>query len=257
MNYVVYDNTFEGLLTAIFEIYDRKISQPFICNEEFEIQQLFSSKIFVANANEKSERVWKKIVAIVGQEKARSLWKAWLSELPEIENLILNVVKYILSSNEDVFSDFTNPDILKLQQTLKMIGREKHRMEAFVRFELTKDNIYVASIEPDFNVIPLLIKHFESRYADQKWLIYDIKREYGIFYNLEKTEFIDFEPESNSFEIDKSALGEKEVLYQILWKDYFTSTNIKARKNTKLHIRHVPKRYWKYLTEKKSGIRDS
>ncbi|RZK75384.1 MAG: DUF4130 domain-containing protein, partial [Pedobacter sp.] len=23
-----------------------------------------------------------------------------------------------------------------------------------------------------------------------------------------------------------------------------------SRKNTKLHVRHVPKRYWKYLTEK-------
>jgi hypothetical protein len=28
-------------------------------------------------------------------------------------------------------------------------------------------------------------------------------------------------------------------------------TNIKERKNDKLHVQHVPKRYWKYLTEKK------
>ncbi|RZL34744.1 MAG: DUF4130 domain-containing protein, partial [Pedobacter sp.] len=45
-------------------------------------------------------------------------------------------------------------------------------------------------------------------------------------------------------------LNEKEELYTHLWKDYFKSTNIESRKNTKLHVQHVPKRYWKYLTEK-------
>ena len=39
-----------------------------------------------------------------------------------------------------------------------------------------------------------------------------------------------------------------------MWKDYFDSTNIKERKNMKLHIRHVPKRYWKYLSEKQPNL---
>ena len=249
MTYLVYDSTFEGLLSAIFEIYDRKIVQAYICKPELEIPDLFSSKIQVAQSEEKSERVWKKIISIIGKEKAKNIWKVWLSELPDIENLVYRVVKYILFSQADVLSDYTNADILKLHQTLKMIGREKHRMEAFVRFELTKDAIYYATIEPDFNVLPLIIKHFESRYADQKWLIYDTKRDYGIYYDLNSTEFVDFPEEKNA--LSPESLDEKENNYQVLWQDYFSSTNIKARKNTKLHLRHVPKRYWKYLTEKK------
>jgi probable DNA metabolism protein len=47
-----------------------------------------------------------------------------------------------------------------------------------------------------------------------------------------------------------AAFGEDESAYQYLWKNYFTSVNIVSRKNTKLHLRHIPKRYWKYLTEK-------
>ncbi|MBC7389204.1 MAG: TIGR03915 family putative DNA repair protein [Opitutaceae bacterium] len=249
MTYLVYDATFEGLLSAIFEIYDRKIEQAFICKPEFETPDLFSSKIQVFQNEEKSDRVWKKIILIIGSDKAKNIWKVWLSELPDIENLIFRVIKYILASQADVLSDFTNADILKLQQTLKMIGREKHRMEAFVRFELTKDAIYYATIEPDFNVLPLIIKHFESRYADQKWLIYDTKRDYGIYYDLNSTEFVDFPEEKDALKPD--SLDEKENNYQVLWQDYFSSTNIKARKNTKLHLRHIPKRYWKYLTEKK------
>ena len=43
---------------------------------------------------------------------------------------------------------------------------------------------------------------------------------------------------------------EDELVFQTLWRDYFKSTNIKSRKNMRLHIQHVPKRYWKYLSEK-------
>ena len=43
---------------------------------------------------------------------------------------------------------------------------------------------------------------------------------------------------------------EQEDLYQSLWQTYFDHVNIKARKNMKLHIQHMPKRYWKYLVEK-------
>ena len=45
-------------------------------------------------------------------------------------------------------------------------------------------------------------------------------------------------------------LDAQEALYDQLWKDYFKSTNIVERRNIKLHLQHVPKRYWKYLTEK-------
>jgi probable DNA metabolism protein len=46
-------------------------------------------------------------------------------------------------------------------------------------------------------------------------------------------------------------MEEKEVEYQVLWKSYFDSVNIKERKNPKLHLQHVPRRYWKYLSEKR------
>ncbi|MFN8364013.1 MAG: DUF4130 domain-containing protein [Cloacibacterium normanense] len=62
-------------------------------------------------------------------------------------------------------------------------------MLAFVRFELLQDEVYFAKIEPDFNVLPLIRKHFKERYADQKWMIFDLKRHYGIFYDLKEVQF--------------------------------------------------------------------
>jgi probable DNA metabolism protein len=151
--------------------------------------------------------------------------------------------------------DYGTPAVRYVSDTAQKVHREKHRMEAFVRFQKTADDLFFSVVEPDFNVLPLIIRHFSERYADQKWLIYDKKRKYGIYYDMSKTSFvqIDMETPIGNAELG-SVLNESEHAYQQLWRDYFNSTNIKARKNMKLHIRHMPLRYWKYLTEKMPEI---
>lgn len=119
-------------------------------------------------------------------------------------------------------------------------------MEAFVCFELSCDGIYYAVIEPDFNVLPLIIKHFKARYADQKWVIFDQKRHYGMYYDGSDMQII-----SEAALAPRGTPHAAEVAFQRLWQIYFRHTNIQERKNNKLHLQHVPMRYWKYLSEKK------
>ena len=171
-----------------------------------------------------------------------------------MENIILSYIQYVFRSSSTIEHDYSHPAVLTITETAVKVGREKHRMEAFVRFQLTKDNLYYATIQPDFNVLPLILNHFEKRYADQRWMIYDIRRRYGIYYDLTTTEFVEMnflDGLDNGKNIDV-AIAEGETLYQQLWQQYFSSVNIAARKNMKLHIQHMPKRYWKFLTEKKS-----
>ncbi len=148
--------------------------------------------------------------------------------------------------------DYSNSAVLTIVQIAKNVYREKHRMEAFVRFQLTEDNLYYAIIEPDFNVLPLIKKHFYDRYADQCWMIYDTRRKYGLYYDKEKVMSVsmNFDAETNGGKSIRNIYNEKEELYQKLWQQYFSSVNIAARKNMKLHIQHMPKRYWRFLTEK-------
>ncbi len=249
MVYLVYDGTFEGFFSAVFEVYERKLKLAQIFRDNAQIPSLFAEKIEVGTNNEKTLRVIRKIEKLAGKEGIELLWKCFLSEIEGIENNILNAIKYLLQAGKDVFADYGDPDVLVLRQTEKKIRRERHRMTAFVRFQLGKDELFYALIEPDFDVLPLLISHFQGRYSDQRWLIYDLKRKYGIYYDLNEVRFVATEanPPASSALLE---LQEEEILYQLLWQDYFKSTNIKARKNMKLHLQHVPKRYWKYLTEK-------
>ena len=170
-----------------------------------------------------------------------------------VEDVLCQVIDYAVKNpTVNVMKDFSNPYVLETSKLTKSVGREKHRMEAFIRFEELQDGIYFAKIDPDFDVLTLIIGHFKNRYQDQKWLIYDLRRKYGVFYDLSTIEIV-------SMDLDIKTLNDKtnqvfsdtEIDYQKLWWEYFDHTNIKERKNIKLHIQHVPKRYWKYLTEKK------
>lgn len=247
-----YDGTFDGFLTCVFHVYELKLSNVTFQRKEHVQESLFGSTIEVITDLEKADRVWKGIKSKTSARGSSRLYCAFLSEQAQIESLVLDYIQQAFKSALLIDSDFSDETVLKVSQIAKSVGREKHRMEAFVRFKLTTDGIYFANIEPDFDVLPLISKHFKSRYADQKWIIYDLKRHYGLYYDLERVEVMqlalpdDFDPTKTKTDF----FTRSEIEFQTLWQDYFESTNIASRKNMKLHVQHVPKRYWKYLSEK-------
>lgn len=250
MTTLIYDGSFKGWLTAVFEIYEYKFRDAGIQSPMHYQDELLHQKHMVVTDESKSARVWKKLGEKVSRPAMRRLYQSFLSEEKNIENIMLQFVQYALKSSVTVEYDFGNSAVLKIQQQAKMVHREKHRMEAFVRFQLTGDKLFYAIVQPDFNVLPLIQKHFRERYADQRWLIYDGRRKYGIYYDLNDVNEVKIDFSEQSPEHVSAVYDEKEPMYQELWQHYFESINIRARKNTRLHIQHMPKRYWKYLTEK-------
>ncbi len=248
---LIYDGTFDGFLCSVFIIYEQKIMSPVIRKESQTNNQLFTITEKVITEELKAQRVWHGFRKKTTRNEQRDFFKVFLSEIKGVENTLLSYMQTIFKKKLNKNIDFSNKDILKISQVARMVGREKHRMEAFVRFQLTKDQIYFSNIAPDFNVLPLIIHHFKDRYADQKWIIYDTRRKYGIYYDLQTVEVITFENlKGITATTRKNAYADDEVSFQKLWNTYFKNVTIKSRKNTKLHLQHIPKRYWRYLTEK-------
>ncbi len=246
----VFDGSLEGLLTAVFEYFERKPNQVVLKTENTFQPDAFTESLFIQNDRIKADRVWAGLQQKLSKEWMRKFYCAYLSEQAAIFESIFHFAVYIFQNPAGAEKNYGNPYVLAVAQTARSVEREKHRMEAFIRFQHTMDNIFYCGIDPDFNVIPLIVKHFKDRYADQEWIIYDLKRHYGIYYDLYKVEEITIALSSPNAKQQAHQLNDKEELYANLWSTYFKSTNIASRKNTKLHIRHVPKRYWKYLTEK-------
>jgi probable DNA metabolism protein len=257
MHTLIYDGTFDGFLSAVFDVYYYK----------FEAPQLVTGKRFNGNIFEKvhtvhtnqahSARVWTGLQKRLSPDALQQVQQTFLSQLPGIEAVLLQYLQYAFSTPTSIETNFGNAAVLMVHQTAKKVQREKHRMEAFVRFQQTADNLYYAIIEPDYDVLPLLTKHFQDRYADQRWLIWDNKRRYGIYYDLQTVTVvtISFEAETNNGKDISIVYDAKEELYQQLWQQYFKSVNIPARKNTRLHLQHMPMRYWKYLPEKGGAMK--
>ncbi len=247
----IFDETLEGLLTAVFEWFERKPGGVILKTHKSFQPSIFESSLTIINTRDKADRVWKGLNLKLEKDWMRRVYCTYLADHPENYNSLFHFICYIFSHPAGAEKDYGNPLVLAVAQIAKKVEREKHRMEAFIRFQHTTDDIFYCGIDPDFNVLPLIANHFKNRYADQKWIIYDLKRHYGLFYDLYKVEEISIDASLTSLKHPTSnILNEKEELYVNLWKDYFKSTNIESRKNTKLHVQHVPKRYWKYLTEK-------
>jgi probable DNA metabolism protein len=79
-----------------------------------------------------------------------------------------------------------------------------------------------------------------------------VKRNYGYYYDLKTVTEITLEMKENFLngKLDERLMAEDEKLFQELWKGYFSSMTIKERINPKLHRQNLPRRFWKYLTEK-------
>jgi len=250
----IFDGSFTGLLTAVYEFYALK-HREVILYTSGEYQPVFSAASHeIRSDREKAGRVWKGLKKLLGEESCLNFSTVYLSEDTDAFRHMFYYACYIFDKGADRQLDYGNSHVMAVAHYARKVSRERHRMKAFVRFRKALNGLYFAVITPDFNVLPLISDHFKNRYADQKWLIYDKRRQYGLYYDLAgvcevRPEFADDTPDGDAGN-PGLVLDEAEELYTALWQDYFKSTCITERKNLKLHLRHVPRRYWKYLPEK-------
>lgn len=253
MNYI-FDGTFNGFLCCVFEYFEYKDTDVHLQIERDGVAQadMFSQSKEIITDEAKAKRVQTGLQKRIGPSAAMDFFRVFLSEDRKAWAASFHIICQLFSGQGDIFRNYGDDEILYFSQTLRKVSRERHRMKAFVRFSKSSDGLFFALIEPDFNVLPLIADFFTERYADQRWLIYDVKRKYGLLYdkvNVREVKLAPGEKEALSAEA-VIILDEKDEHVQQLWKRYYQSTNIEARRNIKLHLQHVPRRYWKYLVEK-------
>jgi probable DNA metabolism protein len=248
-----FDQTFEGLLTLVFESYRLRLFPDMIMGSGENQYFLFCDPIFITTEEEKAGRVWTKIIEKTSQTNANRIFIAFHSELPDTPKLIYDYIRLMTDSKQSIETDFTLSPVLEITRLFNKVARETARIRMFTRFQQTAENSYYASVMPEYDVLPLVISHFTDRFADQEWIIYDLKRNYGFYYNLTETERISFEnlPVSQvNGQLYESFQNPVEKQFQKHWKKYFDSICIEERKNYKLHRQLLPKRFWRFLPEK-------
>ncbi|MDH6304418.1 putative DNA metabolism protein [Parabacteroides sp. PF5-5] len=247
-----YDKTFEGLLTCIFDAYSRKVFPQKLVGEG-EPSPLFTEEEHgVITETTKSSRVWKALEKKLPKEACSMLMHVWLSELPESDDLLFRYIRKVIDSPHNVSTNFTDDDVLEVHKIAKKVSKERLNLIQFVRFQKAADDMFFAPVSPIFNSLPLTMNYFTDRFADQKWLIYDIRRRYGFYYDLKTAQEVSLDDDTHllSGKLDEELMAKDEKLFQKMWKSYFQALTIKERFNPRLQRQHMPRRYWKFLPEK-------
>jgi probable DNA metabolism protein len=248
-----YDHSFEGFLTLVFDCFEHKLFPEKILRSSLQQPYLFPSEYTVVADEQKARRVWTGLHKRISATSCQMLYYAFLSEENSIENKLLSYIRKAFELKRNNEYNFGDETVLAISKISTKVSHEANRIKMFVRFQKTGDDMYFASFDPQYNVLPLVTEHFENRFADQQWIIYDTRRNYGFYYNLNKTSEINFIESPANREngaINAEAMAADEQEFQNLWKNYFSNLCIKERINPKLHVKLLPKRYWKYLIEK-------
>lgn len=271
MQVYVFDNTLDGLLTAVFDSFFLH-QQPEMLLAEGEQLPLFADEPHVVVTDSgKAARVWKGLEKHLSVEGLRMIAVSWLSEERTLNqplfNFICKVFRKKVGDNPSAATDYlslernaSDADVLAVRNSCRRVLHEQLRMKQFIRFQKAKDGTYLSVVSPDHNVLSLITHHFQDRFNDQPWLIYDAKRHYGYYYDGSAAPIhITFEDESavpfdlTNGKLDDEVLSENDKIFQDLWRTYFKAICIKERMNPKKQLNDMPRRYWKYMTEKNSS----
>jgi probable DNA metabolism protein len=257
MQVYVFDNTLDGLLTAVFDSFFRKQQDVTLLAEGEQLPLFADEPHRVVTDGEKAERVWKGLEKQLSKDGLHMVTISWLSEERTLNQPLFNFIcKVFRLKIKGLEHNASDPDVLEVRNTCRRVLHEQLRMKQFIRFQKAKDGTYLAVVSPDHNVLPIIIDHFQDRFNDQPWLIYDAKRHYGFYYDGKTVIRITFENETTvPFNLDNGKLNEEvlsndDQLLQDLWRTYFKAICIKERMNPRKQLSDMPRRYWKYMTEK-------
>ena len=258
MTVYVFDHTLDGLLTAVFDSFFLHQQPEFLLAEGEQLPLFAEEPHRVVTDSEKAERVWKGLEKHLSKDGLRMITVSWLSEERALNQPLFNFICKVF--RREPFDSYernaSDPDVLEVRNTCRRVLHEQLRMKQFIRFQKAKDGTYLAVVSPDHNVLPLIIDHFQDRFNDQPWLIYDAKRHYGYYYDGAAAPIhITFEDEAavpfnlSNGKLDADVLSENDQIFQQLWRTYFKAICIKERMNPRKQLQDMPRRYWKYMTE--------
>lgn len=238
---LVYDKSFEGFLSLVYEVYYEKLKPTKITNQQPHTLLLEEIKhIFTDEKN--ATKVLQAIKKSFPKKSFELILNTFMCDTKEFE---MNLLKYIIQGfkNKNELFNINNEEVFYLQNLQKELFRSVHKMTGFTRFQELEDNTLYAKIETKFNMVYFLGKHFNKRLNNQKYIIHDINRKIAFIKNE------DFLGVQNISSYEEPKLSKNEEKFEKLWKTFFDSIAIQTRENKKCQQNMVPLLYRTYMTE--------
>lgn len=258
MTVFLIEHNLDSVLSAVFDAFSLHLQPQALLGADDQLP-LFTDQIHkVTTTPEKAQRVWTGLEKKLSPLGLRMITLSYQSEIHELDYHLFCFICKVFNYKGKLSLDhnFSDTDLLYIRNCCHKVTHEALRMKQFIRFQKAQDGTYLAVVFPDHNVIPLVIDHFQDRFNDQPWLIFDSKRRYGYYYNGSESQVVTFPDDQelpfslSDGKMREDIMDENEKIFQNLWKTYFKAICIKERMNPRKQLNDMPRRYWKYMTEK-------
>ena len=244
----LYDDTLEGLLSAVFLAYERhEVPLDVVPSERFE-PRLGQSAIAVETDFARAERVRRGVVRICGRRAFTAIMRASTCDDPDTGTIIYRFVRYAMARpsnrhSHPILDELTTPEVVDLHRLEKHAINECEKMRQFVRFSHLENGIWFARVNPNASVVPLVMGHFTGRFNDQPFIIYDEAHEIAGVYDGFTWELV----RGQAANVPEATARDRQI--QDAWKRFYDVLSIDARYNPELRRHFMPVRFWKNLTE--------
>lgn len=236
-----YDGSFDGLMCCVFESYTRH-ELPFEILSPAMLQTPLFPVKQIGTDSEKAKRVLASIPNRMGSDALEFIRNAFLTCLPQKELYILLFMRLGYRHGPSVMDMLADDVVNTLFKAVKHLLNESHLLKGFLRFSVY-ENVLLGVIEPKNQVLPLLTEHFCRRYPEERFFIYDKAHSMALAYQPYESSIIEIE------NLAIAAPDEEEQFFRDLWRLFYDAIEVEGRRNLRCRMSHMPKRYWKHMTE--------
>jgi probable DNA metabolism protein len=189
-----YDGSFNGFLTLLYEVQERSLTPEGILKKQDQQEVLFIDAQFIPTELKKARSVWNSL-RNKNYGSLKNLYFAFLSEEQDIEWKLFQFYQRLagnvsMENKEDLMANS-----LYIEQLANLVEKEKLIIERKLFIDHLGDGPCIKTIQPTYNVLPLISKFFRTRYKEQEWVIYDSKRNYGLHHRNGTIAFTSLSPD--------------------------------------------------------------
>lgn len=245
------EESMEGILTAIYNIYEDKRA-----SEDTQIRLddeyiLFGEDVAVRTDRTKAEKVMRTLYRRFGVEDYDIICKALASWSPDKANAVYHSIRYGLSASVApgrLFHHLADSHVLLTNKLALNASREFSHFMGFVRFEELENGILFSRIKPKNHVLQGLMEHFSDRLPMENFCIYDEGRKQFAIHPAGKEWFL-LKGSAVIRQIESIPHSTEEEMYAALFKHFCNRIAIKERENYELQRNMLPLRFREHMTE--------
>lgn len=239
----------EAMLTCIYDAWAGKMGHKNIRLELEPVfqQEMFCDYIHVEADREKAEKVVRSIQKKISFEAWMQVYYAAMSFETGRLDAIYRFLLLGFAYGGKVTDMLAAEPVMELFRLKRKVGNEMHYFREFTRFTSMDGKVYVAHIEPKCNVTAMVAEHFADRMPSEYWMIIDDNRSIAAVHPKDQPFYMTSLTEKELQTLKRTE--EQSDIYTELWKEFFRSIGIEARKNPRCQRNLMPLWYRKHATE--------